>query len=180
MKWRRQSCTSRETFKVEDNTSCLPHGGSMWTEHPATPPGWVMEGHEHTELHDWLTEAPSRAHVVTALSRQGNGDGAVCPTARVDAGLCELLAMFLRLLVCDGGQETHRDRIPLLRQQQEQEAQADDAGGCQAHHAEDHLVFQEIYGCSGWTKTRGGSPREKGGCEDGRERQKQIEINYIK
>lgn len=63
--------------------------------------------------------------------------------------------MVLRLLVCNVGQETQCDRVPLLWQQQEQESQADDAGGCQAHHTEDDLMFQNIYGYSRWTIDRG-------------------------
>lgn len=89
------------------------------------------------------------------MSCQGDGDGAVCSTAAssVDAGLCEFLAVLLWLLVCNSGQETQRDRVPLLWQQQQQETQADDAGGCQAHHTEDHLVFQNIHGYSRERKT---------------------------
>lgn len=34
---------------------------SMWTEHPATSPGWAVREHEQTQLQDWLTEATSRA-----------------------------------------------------------------------------------------------------------------------
>lgn len=56
--------------------------------------------------------------------------------------------MLFRLLVRDVSEEAQRDRVPLLRQQQEQEAQADDAGGCKTHHAKDDLVFQNIYGCN--------------------------------
>lgn len=85
----------------------------------------------------------------SATSRQRDGDGAVRPTAAsgVDAGLGELLAVLLGLLVCDVGQEAQRDGVPLLGQQEEKEAQADDAGGCKTHHAEDHLMFQNVYGC---------------------------------
>lgn len=98
-------------------------------------------------------------------SRQGNGDGAVGPAAApsVDAGLRQLLAVLLGLLVCDGGQEAQGGRVPLLREQQEQEAQADDAGGRQAHDTEDHLVFQNVHSYGMW----------------GVEKQKQSEINYI-
>lgn len=86
----------------------------------------------------------------SATSRQRNGDSAVCPTAAsgVNTGLSELLAVLFGLLVSDVGQEAQRDRVPLLRQQEEQEAQADDAGGCKTHHAEDHLMFQNVYRCS--------------------------------
>lgn len=95
-------------------------------------------------------------HGLYVMSCQGNGDSAVCstPAPGVNAGLRELLAMLLWLLFRDVGQETQRDRVPLLWQQQQQEAQADDAGGCEAHHAEDHLVFQNVHGCSRQTRRR--------------------------
>lgn len=98
------------------------------------------------------------------MSRQGDGDSTVCSAAAssVDAGLCELLTVFFWLLVRDVGQKAQRDCVPLLRQQQEQEAQADDAGGCKTHRAEDHLVFQNIYGCSKW-KGGGQSGKGRGG-----------------
>lgn len=81
------------------------------------------------------------------MSCQGNGDSAVgsTPAPGVDAGLRELLTVLLRLLISDVGQEAQRDRVPLLWQQQQQEAQADDAGGGEAHHAEDHLVLQNVH-----------------------------------
>lgn len=90
------------------------------------------------------------------MSRQGNGDGAICstPAPGVVAGVRQLVPVFLRLFIRDVGQEAQRDRVPLLGQQQQQEAQADDAGGCEAHHAEDHLVFQNIHGCRGWQRRR--------------------------
>lgn len=98
------------------------------------------------------------------MSRQGDGDSTVGSAAApsVDAGLCELLTVFFWLLVRDVGQKAQRDWVPLLRQQQEQEAQADDAGGCKTHHTEDHLMFQNIYGCSKW-KDWGQSGKRRGG-----------------
>lgn len=109
----------------------------MWTKHPASPPGWAVNA--------WANRS-------SRVSCQGNRDCTICSTtaSSVDTGLCELFSMVLRLLVCDVGQETQRDRVPLLWQQQEQEPQTDDAGGCQTHHAEDDLMFQNIYGCSRW------------------------------
>lgn len=122
----------------------------MWTEHPGRPAGRPVDA--------GTNEAFRRAR---PTSRQRDGDGAVCPTAApgVDAGLGELLAVLLGLLVCDVGQEAQRDRVPLLGQQQQQEAQADDAGGCKTHHAEDHLVLQNVYG---WSERRR-RPRGKRG-----------------
>lgn len=85
----------------------------------------------------WLLEWSS------ASSCQRDGDGTVGPAAtpRVNAGLGELLAVLFGLLVSDVGEEAQRDRVPLLGQQQEQEAQADDAGGGETHHAKDDLVL---------------------------------------
>lgn len=122
---------------VEDDASCRLPG------RPAAPP-WVGNG-------ETRAERASRYWWNSATSRQGNGDGAIRSTAAagVHAGLRELLAVLLGLLVADGGQEAQRDGVPLLGQQQEQEAQADDAGCCQAHHAEDHLMFQNIYSYGG-------------------------------
>lgn len=126
-------------LKVQDNTVAVilitsPSGPSIL---PDLPGGrWVLE--------------QKGIQVSSATSRQRDGDGAVCPTAAsgVHAGLGELLAVLFGLLVCDVGQEAQCDRVPLLGQQEEQEAQADDAGGCKTHHAEDHLMFQNVYGCS--------------------------------
>lgn len=97
------------------------------------------------------------------MSRQGDGDSTIRSAAAssVDAGLCELLTVFFWLLVRDVGQKAQRDWVPLLWQQQEQETQADDAGGCKTHHAEDHLVFQNIYGYSKW-KDGGQSGKGRG------------------
>lgn len=108
------------------------------------------------------------------MSRQGNRDSTVCstPASSVDTWLCELLSVLLWLLVCDVGQETQCDWIPLLWQQQEQEAQADDAGGCQAHHAEDHLVLQDVHGCSRWKKQTGANKGAKVDSEGGWRRNK--------
>lgn len=75
---------------------------SMWTEHPASPPGWAMEEHEQTGSF----MAVNKGHWQSSdMSCQRDGDSAVGSTAAtsVDAGLCELLAVFLWLLVCDGG-----------------------------------------------------------------------------
>lgn len=107
--------------------------------------------HEQKGLQDWLTVVTGRT-----VSCYGNRDSPICSAAAssINTGFCELLAVFLWLLVCDVSQETQRDWIPLLWQQQEQEAQADNAGGCQAHHTKDHLMFQNIYGCSRWKKDR--------------------------
>lgn len=81
-------------------------------------------------------------------SCHGDGYGPVgsAPAARVDAGFGELLAMLLRLLVGQGGEEAQGDSVPLLGEQQQKEAQADDAGGSQTHHAEDHLMLQHVDG----------------------------------
>lgn len=96
------------------------------------------------------------------MSCQGNGDSAICstPAPGVNAGLRQLVTVFLGLLIRDVGQEAQRDRVPLLWQQQQQEAQADDAGGCEAHHAEDHLVFQNIHGCRGRKRRRNTNQRK--------------------
>lgn len=60
--------------EVQDNTSCLPDGESMWTEHPATPPWWAMEEHEQTGFK--ITEAS------TAQPRHAKGMETV-PFARL-------------------------------------------------------------------------------------------------
>lgn len=106
-------------------------------------------------------EWPSH-HGLRVMSCQGNRDSAICstPAPGVNAGLCQLITVFFWLLIRDVGKEAQRDRVPLLWQQQQQEAQADDAGGCQAHHAEDHLVFQNIHGCRG-PKRRGNVDKPK-------------------
>lgn len=87
--------------------------------------------------------------------------------------------MLLGFLVCDGGQKAQRDRVPLLWEQQQQEAQADDASGCQTHHTEDHLVLQHIHGCSDEEEEDDEKmePGSKTADEDGW-KPKQIEINY--
>lgn len=105
-------------------------------------------------------EWPSH-HELHVMSCQGNGDSAICstPAPGVNAGLRQLVTVFLWLLIRDVGQEAQRDRVPLLWQQQQQEAQADDAGGCEAHHAEDHLVFQNIHSCRGRKRRRNTNQR---------------------
>lgn len=101
-------------------------------------------------------------HGLHVTSRQGNGDSAIrsTPAPGVNAGLGQLVAVFLWLLIRDVGQEAQCDRVPLLWQQQQQEAQADDAGGCEAHHAEDHLVFQNIHSYKGRQRRRNTSKSE--------------------
>lgn len=87
-------------LKVLDNTVAVilktsPSGLSIL---PDLPGGrWVLEQKGIQES--------------SATSRQRDGDGAVCPTAAsgVNAGLGELLAVLLGLLVCDVGQEAQRD-----------------------------------------------------------------------
>lgn len=79
----------------------------------------------------------------------------------MDAGISQLLSMLLRLLEC--GEEAQRDGVPLLRKQQQQEAQADDAGGSQTHHTEDNLMFQHIYRYGGGERGRKGGEGGRGG-----------------
>lgn len=101
-------------------------------------------------------------HPTMGWSCQGNGDSAICstPAPGVNAGLRQLVTVFLWLLIGNVGQEAQSDWVPLLWQQQQQEAQADDAGGCEAHHAEDHLVFQNIHGCRGQERRRNTNKRK--------------------
>lgn len=76
--------------------------------------------------------------------RDRYGSVGSAPAAGVDAGLCELLAVLLWFLVGQGGEEAQGDRIPLFREQKQQEPQADDAGGCQTHNTEDDLMLQHV------------------------------------
>lgn len=66
----------------------------------------------------------------------------------MNAGLRELLAVLLWFLVGQGGEEAQGDRVPLFGEQQQQEPQADDAGGSQSHNTEDDLMLQHVNGYS--------------------------------
>lgn len=74
-------------------------------------------------------------------------DGAIDPASapQVDAGVGDLIQVLLALLLLQAVDEPQGDFIPLLWQQHQQEANADDDGGGQADDVEDHLLLQEIH-----------------------------------
>lgn len=109
------------SFTQSTTTLALPHGGSLalLALRPRTRGQRSCQG-------DWDSTVSSAA------------------AAHVDTGLRQFLSVLLWLLVSECGEEAQCDRVPLLRQQQQQEAHADDAGCSQANHAEDHLMLQHV------------------------------------
>lgn len=68
------------------------------------------------------------------------------------AGFRHVLGVILALLLLQAVDEPQGDLVPLLGQQHEQEPHADDDGGPQPHHAEDHFVLQQVHG---WEERKG-------------------------
>lgn len=77
--------------------------------------------------------------------RYGHGPVGPAPGAQAHAGPGALVPVLLPLLLLQAVDEPQGDFIPLLRQQHQQEADADDAGGSQAHDVEYHLLLQEVH-----------------------------------
>lgn len=67
------------------------------------------------------------------------------------AGLCDVVDVILAFLLLQAVDEPQGYFIPFLGEQHQQKPHANDDGGSQPHHAEDHFVLQQVDSCEGET-----------------------------